>query len=265
MVPEVGGQGFADVGGQRQAGVLASLAPHLQLAGPPIDVIELQGEDLARPQPQAGQKEEDGAIAAVGAVVPLASTDDPFDLFGGEVLRQFGGPPLRHGRDGPGEVALRLPAQEEKSKEGAQGGHHHLGHGGAARASVSQEETRDVAGGQVPDADRPIPEALAEETPGELPVMADGHRGEATFFLEVVPILPTDDRQRRLVSHRLRGSNDAVPAQVAQEAMYGPWITMPEVSAGSSPLQKECDDGVAQIEEDHASLPELSIENVQEP
>ena len=90
--------------------VLASLAPHLQLAGPPIDVIEFQGDHLARPQPQAGQQEEDGAIAAGGGAVPLASTDDPFDLFGGEVLRQFGEPPLRHGRDGPREVALRLPA-----------------------------------------------------------------------------------------------------------------------------------------------------------
>src|SRR5262245_7005369 len=119
MVPEVDGQGFADVGGQRQAGVPASLAPHLQLAGSPIDVIELQGEDLARPQPQAGQEEEEGAIAAGGAAVPPASTDDPFDLFGGEVLRQYGGPPLRHGRDGPGEVGLRLPAQEEESEEGA--------------------------------------------------------------------------------------------------------------------------------------------------
>ena len=77
MVPEVGGQGFADVGGQRQAVVLASLAPHLQLAGPPIDVIEFQGDDLARPQPQAGQQEDDGAIAAGGGVVPLASTGQP--------------------------------------------------------------------------------------------------------------------------------------------------------------------------------------------
>ena len=93
MVPEVGGQGLADVGGQRKAGVLASLAPHLQLAGPPIDVIEFQGENLARPQPQAGQKEEDGAITAGGAVVPLASTDDPFDLFG---VRYFGSSADRH-------------------------------------------------------------------------------------------------------------------------------------------------------------------------
>ena len=249
MVPEVAGQGFADVGRQRQAVVLASLAPHLQLAGPPIDVIEFQGDHLARPQPQAGQQEDDGAITAGGGAVPLASVDDPFDLFRREVLRQFGEPPLRHGRDGPGEVALGLPVQEEESEEGAQGGHHHLGHCGAARASVSQEETRDVVGGQVPDTDRPIPEAFDEETPGEVPVMGDRYRGKAAFFLEVVLILPTERRQGRLVCRRLRRSNDAVLTQVVQEVTSGLWITMPEASTGSSLFQEEVDDGIVQIDE----------------
>ena len=186
MVAQVAGQGFADVGRQRQAVVMASLAPHLQLAGPPIDVIEFQGDHLARPQPQAGQQENDGAITAGDGAVPLASADDPFDLFGREVLRQFGEPPFRHGRDGPGEVALRLSVLEEEPEEGAQGGHHQPGDCGAARAGVSQEETRDVVRGQFPDTDRPVPEAFDEETPDEGPVMGDRHRGEAAFFLEVV-------------------------------------------------------------------------------
>ena len=40
---------------------------------------------------------------------------------------------------------------------------------------------------------------------------------------------------------------------------------MPEVSAGSSPLQEEVGDGLVQIGEDQASLSEPSIEGVQEP
>ena len=88
MVAEVDGHGFADISGKGKTVVIAALAPHRQHADPPIDVIEFQREDLARPQPQAGQKEDDGAIAAVGAVVPLASTDNPFDLLG---VRCFGG------------------------------------------------------------------------------------------------------------------------------------------------------------------------------
>ena len=130
---------------------------------------------------------------------------------------------------------------------------------------MSQEETRDVVGGQIPDTDRAIPEAFDEEAPGEVPVMGDRYRGEAAFFLEVVLILPTEGRHRRFVSHRLWGSNDAARAQVVQEVAHGLWITMPEVSAGSSLFQEEVDDGFVQIEENRVSLAEPSIEGVQEP
>jgi hypothetical protein len=98
---------------------MVSLAPHLQHAGPPIDVIEFQGDHLARPQSQAGQQENDGVITTGDGGVPLASADDLFDLFRREVLRQLGEPPFRHSRDGPREVTLRLAAQEEKPEEGA--------------------------------------------------------------------------------------------------------------------------------------------------
>src|SRR5262249_4098116 len=132
-------------------------------------------------------------------------------------------------------------------------------------ARMSQEETRDVAGGQVPDADRAIPEAFDEEAAGEVPVMGHRHWGEATFFFEIVLILPPEDRQRRFVSHWLRGANDAATAQVVQEVAHGLWITIPEVSAGSSLLQEEVGDGLVQIGEDQAPLSEPSIEGVQEP
>lgn len=162
--------------------MLASLAPHLQLAGSPIHIIKFQGDHLARPQPQAGEQEEDSAITGGGWAVLLVSTDNPLDLFWGEVLRQFGEPPIRHARNGPGKVARRLTVQEEESKEGAQSGHHHLGHSGTARACVSQEELRDVVGGQLSDTDRRIPKAVDDETPGELPVMGDRYRGKTAFF-----------------------------------------------------------------------------------
>ena len=217
MVPDVVGYGQADVNRQRKAIVLASLAPHLQLADSPIDIIKFQGDHLTRPQPQAGQQEENSAIAEGGGAVLLVSMDDPLDLFRGEVLWQFGEPPFRHARNGPSKVALRLPGQEEESKERAQAGHHHLGHSGAARVSVSQEETRDVVGGQVSDTDRRVPKAFDDETPGELPVMGDRYRGKTAFFLEVVLILPAERRQRRLVCRWFWRSNNALRTQVVQE------------------------------------------------
>ena len=142
-------------------------------------------------------------ITAGDGGVPLASADDPFDFFRLEVLRHLGESPLRHGRDGPREVTLRLSVLEEKPEEGAQGRHHQPGDFGAARAGVSQEETRDVVRGQFPDTDRSIPEAFDDETPDEGPVPGDRYRGKAAFFLEVFGILASERRQRGLVCRRL--------------------------------------------------------------
>ena len=88
--------------------MLASLAPHLQLADSPIDIIKFQGDHLTRPQSQAGEQEEGSAIAEGGWAVLLVSLDNSLELFRGEVLWKFGEPPIRHARNGPSEVALRL-------------------------------------------------------------------------------------------------------------------------------------------------------------
>jgi hypothetical protein len=52
---------------------------------------------------------------------------------------------------------------------------------------------------------------------------------------------------------------------VVQEATHGPWITMPEVSAGSSVFQEEVGDALVRVGEDQAPLSEPSIESVQGP
>ena len=46
-VAQVGGQGLAHLAQQRQTVLAAALAPDAQLAGPPLDVIQLQAGDLA--------------------------------------------------------------------------------------------------------------------------------------------------------------------------------------------------------------------------
>jgi hypothetical protein len=200
---EVAGHCLTDIRRQRQAVVLASLAPYLQYSGSPIDVIEFQGNDLARPQPQTGQQKDDSAIARSCGAVPVASADDPFNLLGREVLRQIGEPPLRNGRNGSRKIALRLPIQEQKSKEGTQGRYHHLGSVGTALASMSQEERSDVVKGQVAGADRCVPKVFNEETPSEATVMMDCCRDKTAFFVEVAFILTEEGREWRIVSRRL--------------------------------------------------------------
>jgi hypothetical protein len=203
MVAQVAGQGFADIGRERETVVRAPLAPHLQHAGPPVDVLEFQGDHFAGPQSQSGQQENDGMITAGDGVIPLAGVDDPFDFFRREVLGDLGESPFRHSRDGPREVRLGLSVLEEEPEEGAQGRHHQPGDFGAARAGVSQEVARDVVRGQLRDTDRPIPEAFDDQTPDEGPVPCDRDRGEAAFLLEVVGILASKRRQRGLIDLRL--------------------------------------------------------------
>ena len=48
--------------------MLASLAPHLQLASSPIDVIEFQGDDVARLSPRWAVGRSRIMFAAVGHI-----------------------------------------------------------------------------------------------------------------------------------------------------------------------------------------------------
>jgi hypothetical protein len=203
MLAQVASHGFADIGRQRETVVRVSFPPHLEHAGPPVDIIEFQGDHFAGPQSQAGQQENDGKITAGDGGVPLASVDDQFDFFWLEVLRHIGESPLRHSRDGSCEVTFGLPVLEEKPEEGTQGCHHQPGNFGTARAGVSQEETRDVVRSQFLDIDRPVPEPFDDETPDIGPVPGDRYRSKAAFFLNVVGILASERRQRRLVCRQL--------------------------------------------------------------
>jgi len=82
---------------------------------------------------------------------------------------------------------------------------------------VSQDESREVLGGQLPKAERDLPEALNEELPDVAPVPGDGHRRKAAFLLEV-GLIPLSQRCQRRVIHRGCGRDDgALLAQVLQE------------------------------------------------
>src|SRR5262249_57546751 len=115
--------------------------------------------------------------------------DGGFGLVGGEVVGQLGKPPLRHSRDGPCEVTLRLAAQEEKTEEGAQGRHHQAGHPGTTGAGVSKKEAGNVAGSQLPKTKWLVPEAFDDGTPNERPIPRARHPGKAALFFGAV-LLP---------------------------------------------------------------------------
>jgi hypothetical protein len=244
MVAEVAGNSQADVSRHRQSIVLASLAADLQLAGSPIDVTKFHSYDLARPKPQTRQQEYDSVVTGARWAVPLAGMDDAFDLFGAEVLRQFGELPLRHCRDGLSKVEFRLPAEKEVSKEGPQAGHHRLSLSAAIRAGVPQNETRDVLRGQVSDTDRCIPKAFDYETLCESPVVGNRYGGKTSFFLKVVLILSAECCQRRFIHYWFWRMNDAIHTQVVKELACGRGITILKVSFLASFFEEAVDDGL---------------------
>ncbi len=169
MVAQVAGHGFADIGREGKLVVIAALATHLEHRDPPVDIIQFQADHLACSQSKAGQQKNDGEVASGGGSVPPAGMDNLFDFRRCQVLRHLGEPPLRHSRDRCCKVTVCLCVPEEKPEEGAQGRHHHLGHFGTTRASVSQEETREVIGNHLPKTERGLPEAANEEKPDVAP------------------------------------------------------------------------------------------------
>ena len=117
---QVGSDGFTDVGRKRKLVVIASLPTHREHTGPPIDIVQFQGDDFARSEPQSSQKQKECIIPATDRGAPIASLDQPLDFMRLKVLRQFRQSPGSHGRKGPGEVMLGLSGSKEKPAERTQ-------------------------------------------------------------------------------------------------------------------------------------------------
>jgi hypothetical protein len=75
------------------------LTSNEQLAGSPVNVIELEGHNLSGTEAEAGQQEKDGVIAAAGGGLTVAgakhqfnssSADTPCQLMNGPSLHPSG-------------------------------------------------------------------------------------------------------------------------------------------------------------------------------
>jgi hypothetical protein len=73
-------QRLTDISRDRQPVGLAALAMNRQLAGPPIDVIQGNGCDLARPQSESRQQHQDREIATTHTGRAITAGEQPRDL-----------------------------------------------------------------------------------------------------------------------------------------------------------------------------------------
>ena len=84
------------------------LTSNEQLAGSPVNVIELEGHNLSGTEAEAGQQEKDGVIAAAGGGLTIAGTKHTFNLIGAQVLGYRGQAPIGDGGHRKSQVDLHL-------------------------------------------------------------------------------------------------------------------------------------------------------------
>jgi hypothetical protein len=210
ILPQVGRDRFSDITRKRKAIVVTSLATHRKHSGPPIDIVEFQGDDLTCTQPQAGQEQKDCVITAADRGAPITSLDDPLDLVLLNVPGQLGMSPGWHGRNGRRQVAIDLPLSEEKPEEGAKCCYHQLGNSGTAGTGMTEQKTRDVIRAEFAKTNMFFPKTLNEETSEEIPIPADRYRSKAPFLPEIGFILLLKHSQRGSIYRQLCRLNDAL-------------------------------------------------------
>jgi hypothetical protein len=71
----------------------AALTADRNLAGPPVNVVQLQAGGLGAAQPEPGQQRQDRVIAAADGRVPITTGQQPLDLGRRHPTRQRGQPP----------------------------------------------------------------------------------------------------------------------------------------------------------------------------
>lgn len=69
------------------------LTSDVNLAGPPIDVIELERYHLTSAKTEAGKQKKDGVVASSGRLFSVAAVKQPLDFFWNQIFRHCGQAP----------------------------------------------------------------------------------------------------------------------------------------------------------------------------
>jgi len=75
-ITQVGDDSRADVRRHWHPRSLPSLGANEHLAGPPVDIIQREGRDLARPHAELGQHHEDGVVSPPQRRRSIATIED---------------------------------------------------------------------------------------------------------------------------------------------------------------------------------------------
>ena len=229
---------LADIRGQRQPIQPVALAPHRQLTGPPVDVVEPQCGHLSRAQTEAHQHGQDREIAPADRTAPVAAAQQRRDHRRVQGLGQRRQLRVRDSRDRRGEVARSDPGDEQEPQQRPQRAEQRLHRPHAAQPRLRQHERGHLRGREIVKVE-PVTHGVSRQEPPSDVLMA-AHRGrrQTPLDAQIAAIGIEQPIHRALHRRRLARRHPRDLAQVGQQRPQRPDRT-PTAAPRASPRAKE--------------------------
>ena len=208
---------FAHVRGKRHAVVQLALAPDEDLARAPVDVVELDRDNLGRAKSEPRHEQQHRVVAPPNGVVGANRLDQPLDLFGLEIARQMVGAG-GDARQAVGEIAPGLAAPEQELEQTAQMRRQRFVAAGLRSGFKLAQESDDIVRRDRVQVAELVAEAKGYEPLQEARAVSDRGLGQSALSAQVGLIFVAEAVQRRrLFRRRFRDSRYTGFAQMFDE------------------------------------------------
>ena len=242
--PEVGGDGPADIGGQRQAVHPAALAHHDQLAGPPIDVLQPQARHLCPAQAEAQEGDDQRVVAPTDRRATVAGCEQRVGIVLGDPPGQPRTPPAGYRQRRLRQVDRDDSLDEAQTQEGPHAGHEVLRRAHRHRRRLPQHGGRHLRRRHLRE---PTGRQSGHQPSRTVHVATHGARRQATLEQQVVPE-GVHERVGRRWRRPDQWPHDAQLAQQLEQARQTrPRQRGPLATAGALDAQEGLDARFAQL------------------
>src|SRR5713226_2542502 len=209
---------FARVRWKRHAVVQLALAADQDFARTPVDVVELDRNDLGSAKPEPRHEQQHRVVAPPNGVVRSDRFNEPSDLFGPEIARQVVRIGLGDARQAVGEIAPGLATPEQELEETAQMGRQRLVSTWQRSGLELTKEGDDIVRRDRVQVAQLVAEAKGQELLHIARAVVDRGLGQSALSAQVGLIFLTQTVQcGQLFRRRLRGSRDPSLDQVIDE------------------------------------------------
>ena len=125
---------------------LATLAANGYLALLPIDVLQVQSDNLARPESKPGKQQQDRVVPSADGRLSITTIEYPLHRVCGKKLGEDRELPFWDGRHAGRQVGRHVPAVQQITEERAKRCDHQGGPPGAKLMSVTAHEISHING-----------------------------------------------------------------------------------------------------------------------